>query len=304
MLPPLHNLILQHTSQRKLETLVENRHVYGHDKAELSIYETFDVANAVGLQFDNPVIISMLSGKKVMHFEGRSPMEFLPQETIVLPSEAGMSIDFPEATIHTPTRCLTLMLSNDLVKESLHNFDNAHQSLDTSLVSDFPFALLRQDVIMQNVERLVHLFLESNQPAKPLFIDFTLRELTIRILQTEAKRILLESAQSNPHAHRLAFVSNYIQQNIYNNIDVENLHRIAHMSKASFYRYFKATFGMSPVHYILQEKLKLAKLLLRTTSRSVTEICYDLSFGSVHYFDKVFKKWVGMSPSDFKKKAQ
>ncbi|MCU0348141.1 MAG: AraC family transcriptional regulator, partial [Saprospiraceae bacterium] len=66
----------------KLETLVENRTAYTTDEAELSIYETYEYAESVGLTFDYPVFVSMISGKKVMHFKGQDPMPFTPHESL------------------------------------------------------------------------------------------------------------------------------------------------------------------------------------------------------------------------------
>jgi AraC family transcriptional regulator len=102
---PSHNL-----RGRDLQTLVENQTTYGLADAELHLFETHTFAERVNLEFDYPVLATMLRGKKVMHLRKREGFEFVPGESIMLPAEELMTIDFPEATMVDPTKCLALTL--------------------------------------------------------------------------------------------------------------------------------------------------------------------------------------------------
>lgn len=53
-----------HLQSRKLELVVENRTAYTLENAELNIYETHQIAKNVELTFSNPVLASMIRGKK------------------------------------------------------------------------------------------------------------------------------------------------------------------------------------------------------------------------------------------------
>ena len=72
---------------RRLEQEVENRTAYTIDTAELNIYETQHVAEKVELTFTNPVLASMIRGKKVMHLPGTPSFDLLPGESVIVPSE-------------------------------------------------------------------------------------------------------------------------------------------------------------------------------------------------------------------------
>ena len=100
----MNSLLNQHRTTRKLTTLVENKTTYSADYAELNVFETHAFAEKVSLTFDFPIIASMLTGKKVMHLEGFEAFDFFPGESVVMPTNKEMVIDFPLATKNSPTQ--------------------------------------------------------------------------------------------------------------------------------------------------------------------------------------------------------
>ena len=102
-------------SEKRLETLVENRTVYTLRHSELNIFETYKQAEKVELQFNEPILASMLRGKKIMHLRDKPGFGFYPGESIILPSNELMHIDFPEATEQNPTQCLALRMSKEKI---------------------------------------------------------------------------------------------------------------------------------------------------------------------------------------------
>ncbi|MCG8311222.1 MAG: AraC family transcriptional regulator [Cytophagales bacterium] len=95
-------------------------------------------------------------------------------------------------------------------------------------------------------------------------------------------------------------ISNYIRENIYEELDLEHLASMIHLSLSRFKHRFKEETGLPPGEYILTEKIKKAKDLIRTTSLSVTAIAYDLGFSSSSYFATVFKRFTRATPSEFR----
>jgi hypothetical protein len=91
---------------------------------ELNIFETHLQAKQVLLRFPQPVLASMLRGKKVMHLEDSPAFDFLPGESVILPSNELMCIDFSEATAQNPTQCLALALSEDKLQEGVDLLNN------------------------------------------------------------------------------------------------------------------------------------------------------------------------------------
>ena len=86
-------------------------------------------------------------------------------------------------------------------------------------------------------------------------------------------------------------------------LDVPTLARIACVSEAHFIRTFRATFGETPNRYLQRRRVERAMFLLRSTQRSVTDICMDVGFASLGTFSRVFKDVVGEPPSEYRRRG-
>lgn len=86
-------------------------------------------------------------------------------------------------------------------------------------------------------------------------------------------------------------------------LDVPALARIAHVSEAHFTRTFRATFGETPHRYLQRRRVERAMFLLRETDRAVTDICFDVGFGSPGTFSRTFRDIVGTSPRQYRRET-
>ena len=83
-------------------------------------------------------------------------------------------------------------------------------------------------------------------------------------------------------------------------LDIAALAALAHVSDAHFIRTFKATFGETPHRYLQRRRVERAMFLLRTGSRSVTDICMDVGFSSLGTFSRTFRDVVGETPTAYR----
>lgn len=83
-------------------------------------------------------------------------------------------------------------------------------------------------------------------------------------------------------------------------LTVEDLARAAGLSKAHFSRQFRAAFGEAPHAYLLTRRLERAAALLRTTDRSVAEVCLAVGLTSVGSFTTSFTRMFGRSPTAYR----
>ena len=86
-------------------------------------------------------------------------------------------------------------------------------------------------------------------------------------------------------------------------LDVAALARVAHVSEAHFIRTFRDTFGETPNRYLQRRRVERAMTLLRSTDRSVTDICMDVGFASIGTFSRVFHDVVGEPPSAYRRRG-
>jgi len=85
---------------------------------------------------------------------------------------------------------------------------------------------------------------------------------------------------------------------------IPRLARIAEVSEAHFIRTFRATFGETPHRYLQRRRVERAMFLLRSTGRSVTDICFDVGFNSLGTFSRTFQDIVGDSPTAFRQRGR
>lgn len=74
----------------------------------------------------------------------------------------------------------------------------------------------------------------------------------------------------------------------------------SHYSQRHFIRLFSLAYGMTPQRYLLDVRIRHATSMLRDSGLSVTEIAMRCGFGDPNYFSRIFRKYVGSSPSEFR----
>jgi transcriptional regulator GlxA family with amidase domain len=87
-------------------------------------------------------------------------------------------------------------------------------------------------------------------------------------------------------------------------LDVPALARIAFVSEAHFIRTFTAAFGETPHRYLQRRRVERAMYLLRTTERSVTDVCLEVGFTSMGTFSRTFREIVGESPTTYRNRGE
>lgn len=93
----------------------------------------------------------------------------------------------------------------------------------------------------------------------------------------------------------------YLQEHLSENVTVEQLCEIAHVSQSYLYRCFKKLLQQSPSQFVLQFKLQKSQELLKTTDDSITAIAEATGFSSIYLFCSTFKSAVGLTPTQFRK---
>ncbi|MGZ4269948.1 MAG: helix-turn-helix transcriptional regulator [Solirubrobacteraceae bacterium] len=86
----------------------------------------------------------------------------------------------------------------------------------------------------------------------------------------------------------------------FESLDVCAMARAAGLSRAHFSREFRRTFGESPHSYLRSRRLERAAALLRTTDRSVAEVCLAVGWQSIGSFTTSFTAAYGASPTAYR----
>lgn len=98
-------------------------------------------------------------------------------------------------------------------------------------------------------------------------------------------------------------IAAHIEEKYMKDLKLENISRMACMSRFRFCRLFKKRFGQTFVSYLNSVRLKNAVRLLRDTDFRITEIFYLVGYSNNVHFNRVFKTVYKMSPRDYRRKV-
>lgn len=289
----------QLSKREDLRTLVESRKAYTLQNCELNIFETYQRALNVPLSFNDLVITSMLRGKKVMHLFDKPGFDYLPGETVVVPPRINMLIDFPEASDQEPTQCTALAIDRKQILDTINYLNEHYPREDNKLAWQLNFEryhFYNNEELAALINKLMAIG-RSDNVSKDVLADLAMKELIIRIMQLQ-NLYLLEDVNAN-EGGRMGYVIRYIRENLTERISVDELSKKANMSKPSFFRLFKHEIGISPVEYIIRERINRAKQYL-SASKSVKEACFASGFNDLNYFIRIFKKHEGITPGGYR----
>lgn len=285
-----------------MKTLVENRTTYTLDNCELNIFETHQQVADVNLVFGDLVLTTMLKGKKVMHLFDRPGFDYLPGESVIVPPNEVMKIDFPEAQLDNPTQCIALSISKDMIEATFNLLNEKFP--DKMIEKDWGldlshFHLINTQDLSEIINRFIRIGVKDGSKEKDLIASLALKELLIRLSQTQARDMMEKTYKELAAGNRMAHVVEYIKKNIREIISLEDLASQACMSKAHFIRTFKQDLGLTPMEFVLHERLKLAKQFLNIGGFQIQEVCYMSGFRNITYFIRAFKQEFGLTPKVF-----
>ncbi len=185
----------------------------------------------------------------------------------------------------------------------------------TVTVTKRPFSFYRISFVLRDVESGEEIIFDEN----PNLFSESMSKSTFEICDSLLKSTLsenntflsmslfcrlfekIEKAMKPERDKRISKAIDYIDNYYTENTDVEKLSEMCFLSRAQMFRLFKKETGDTPVDYRNKLRIKKAQQLILDGECSVGEISEMLGFENIYYFSRLFKKYVGMPPSRYKK---
>lgn len=98
----------------------------------------------------------------------------------------------------------------------------------------------------------------------------------------------------------IAAIKGRMIEHVHGQLNLDQLAEEAALSKFHFAKLFKAQTGQSPIHYFIELKMQQACYALDTRSQSIKQVALDLGYDDAYYFSRIFKKVMGVSPSQYR----
>ncbi len=137
--------------------------------------------------------------------------------------------------------------------------------------------------------------LQEYQPKEPS--NYILTSYVKLLLATILRSHAMEQAPQKSLACAIQYIHNHFTEQI----TVDHLAKLEHISRSYLSRQFKEQTGMTMVTYVNHLRLEMAKHLLVTTDQSILEISESIGFNSPKYFYRSFKSSTDLSPLEFRR---
>jgi AraC family transcriptional regulator len=161
-----------------------------------------------------------------------------------------------------------------------------------------------QDALLLEIGTEVSRLMESKAEGVGLYIDTLALAMSERLISRQLKRDapwqgkLSSSALSPVRVHA---ITEYVDANLCEEINLSHLCALAGMSASNFVRRFSAALGQSPYQFVLSRRIELARRLLSRTDKSIADIALDCGFSHQEHLTNTFRRRVGTTPAAYRK---
>jgi AraC family transcriptional regulator len=213
---------------------------------------------------------------------------YLPGDLILVPAEAPV-----RANVDTLHNVSSFNLTKDLLSR------NALEMWDIDKFELTPCFPIR-DSLLQHLLQAIRHELVTNPDDCQVYAQTMANAIAVHLLKNFSNR-----------SHRVTYVSgtlpkpqlkvilDYINDNLAEKISLEDLAVLIGCNQYYFSRAFKKSTGLSPHQYIIQQRVELAKQLLRQKKLSISEISLTCGFSHQSHLNRHFKRLVGTTPKMF-----
>jgi len=149
---------------------------------------------------------------------------------------------------------------------------------------------------------------ESNQVGQYFMFKSYLIQMLLLIIREiiDDERPKQESYNFETYSKSYAVkrIIKYLNENYENKISLEQIAQNMYLSPVYISKIFKEETGESPINYLIKIRLEKAKeILLEENSGSIKSIANQVGYDDVYHFSKLFKKYYGLSPLYYRKRA-
>lgn len=221
--------------------------------------------------------IFLLQGRQRHYFYDRKELDLI---NIMYDPE---KIELPENDLRRmPGYCAMFMLEP--------NYRRQHRFASRLHLKRVPLAHVEQLAeVMENES-------EEQSPGHVVALRAKLLELLVYLSRAY-------TSTESTEAHALLRVGNVIgalENDYLREWKIDELLKIAHMSRSNLMRVFRKATNQTPIEYLVRLRIHKSMEMLRNTDLSITEIALEVGFNDSNYFTRQFKRAVGIAPRTFR----
>ncbi len=226
--------------------------------------------------------------------------------------KAGEGIFINSNVLHSGTgtgsdQCIlhSFVFHPSLLTGSMDNIFMQKYILPLATCADLPSYPLKTDTAWQvQVLKSIENAYEITR-VEDYGFEFRVRNLLtdacMKIASNNRHLLFDQTAERKPEADRIKVMLNYIHQHYPDTLELRHIAECANVSTRECLRSFHELLGISPMQYLIKYRISTSAELLVDTNLSITEICTRCGFPSPSYYSKMFKRYTGATPSEYRK---
>ena len=171
----------------------------------------------------------------------------------------------------------------------------AEQFLNECGFSPLPFykTFERESSIAAKFRHLFELY-EEQHPLQNHLLSCALEQLILSIAI---------SIEKHPKAVHFEKSLRHIHSAYHTDLRIPELAKMENLSHSRYITLFREQTGLSPTAYLIGLRIRVACELLKTTDLSIAQISLTVGYADAHFFSKLFKKYVGLSPKQYRQET-
>jgi AraC family transcriptional regulator len=157
------------------------------------------------------------------------------------------------------------------------------------------------DPVLRGIAEQLRRHAAADTSEDPIFLQTALHVLATRLLRRHSVTSPSTQAEGGRLSRkRLHRVERYVHAHLDGDLSLDDLAQEVGLSKYHFARRFKERTGQSPYQFIIYERVRTARRLLRATTRPLAQIALDVGFSSQSHLTRTFKRHVGVPPGQYR----
>ncbi len=161
------------------------------------------------------------------------------------------------------------------------------------------------DPLIKQIGLAIKTELEISIADSRLYVESAANMLAVHLLKRySTRKFNIKEYSDGLPKYKLKEIIDYINDNLDQNLSLAQMSQIVQMNPHYFATLFKQSMGIAPHQYITKCRVEKAKCLLYSRELSVTQVSDLVGFKSQSHFTKVFRKYVGVNPREFRSSEQ
>jgi AraC family transcriptional regulator, exoenzyme S synthesis regulatory protein ExsA len=250
-------------------------------------------AERIGIFSRNDYLVYVLSGKKTYRTVN-GEWTLVPGQTLYLKKGAEIIHQY----FDNEYCMLGFFLSDELIRETMQEIRGNMKIIPLQNTEDFSAAMVQSSEYLEGYfHSMLTYFRGINRPPEQILV-LKLKELLINLVNSDP---LLATYFNDLASSDKPSLQQIMEKNFCYNLRLEDYAELCHRSLSAFKREFQQIYHETPGRWIMKRRVERAASILANSQLSVTQVAFESGFEDLSHFSRVFKKFSGMNPTEYKK---